>query len=198
METPQSTKITTGIVRGSYLSLFEPKSGLDPNSKPKYQGSFLIPKTDTVTLEKIKKAIAAAEAQAVAQGGKWNGKKPKVYKDPPLRDGDLLEDEPKNEPYKGHFYINAKSDSKPGIVGLEKDENGKYKPITDPLEVFSGCYLRVSVNAYAFDANGNKGIAWGLNNVQKVRDGAPLGGGRSSAEDDFEEMELDESDDLLK
>lgn len=192
METPQSTKITTGIVRASYAHLFEPKaSGKDGKGKLKYSVSLLIPKSDVETLEKVKKAIAAAEAQGMAQGGKWNGKKPKTYKDAPLRDGDDLDDEPKNEAYKGHFYINAKSDSKPGIVGLEKDENGKYKELNDPLQVYSGCYIRASVNAYPFDVDGNKGIAWGLNNVQKVRDGVPLGGGRSSAEDDFEEMDLD-------
>lgn len=204
METPKRTKITTGIVRGSYLSLFEPKEQLDSDSKPKYQGSFLIPKTDTVTLGRIKDAIAAAEAEALAQGGKWNGKKPKQYKDPPLRDGDLLDDEPKNEPYKGHYYISAKANAfsktgnplpHPPVVGLEKDEKGNYKPITDPLSVYSGCYLRVNLSAYAFDAKGNKGIAWAINTVQKVKDGEPLGGGYTSPEDAFDELEMDDLED---
>ena len=58
------------------------------------------------------------------------------------------------------------------------------KPILDRDEVYSGCYARVSLNFYAFNSNGNKGIACGLGNIQKIKDGEPLGG-RSSAADDF-------------
>ena len=54
------------------------------------------------------------------------------------------------------------------------------QPILDRAEVYSGCYARVSINFYAFNSNGNRGIACGLGNIQKVRDGEPLGG-RSSA-----------------
>ena len=51
-------------------------------------------------------------------------------------------------------------------------------------EVYSGVYGRASINFYAFNSNGNKGIACGLNNLQKIRDGEPLGG-KSSAASDF-------------
>ena len=60
----------------------------------------------------------------------------------------------------------------------------KEQPILDRAEVYSGCYARVSINFYAFNTNGNKGIACGLGNIQKVRDGEPLSG-RTSAADDF-------------
>lgn len=83
-----------------------------------------------------------------------------------------------DEAYKGHYFINANSTTPPQIVD-------KYvKPILDRNEVYSGCYARVSLNFYAFNSNGNKGVACGLGNIQKIRDGESLGG-RSSATDDF-------------
>lgn len=60
----------------------------------------------------------------------------------------------------------------------------------DKGEVYSGCYARVSLNLYAFNVDGNKGIAAGLNNVQKLGEGEPLSG-RSRAEDDFTAVEDD-------
>ena len=39
-----------------------------------------------------------------------------------------------------------------------------------------------SIVFYAYNANGNKGIACGLQNLQKLEDGEPLGG-RSRAEE---------------
>ena len=65
------------------------------------------------------------------------------------------------------------------------------QPILDRSEVYSGCYGRVSLNFYAFNSNGNKEIACGLGNIQKLRDGEPLGG-RSSACDDFTPEEDEE------
>ena len=53
--------------------------------------------------------------------------------------------------------------------------------------------MTISVNFYAFNSNGNRGIACGLGNIQKVRDGEPLGG-ESSAADDFT---TDPDDDYL-
>ena len=67
------------------------------------------------------------------------------------------------------------------------------QPILDTSELYSGIYGRASINFYAFNTNGNKGIACGLNNLQKLRDGEPLGG-KSRAEDDFAD---DDDDDFL-
>ncbi len=94
----------------------------------------------------------------------------------PLRDGDVERDD---EAYKGCFFLNANTTTPPQVV----DEN--LQPILSAAEVYSGCYGRVSLNFYAFNTNGNRGIAVGLGNVQKLRDGEPLGGGRTSAVDDF-------------
>lgn len=58
-------------------------------------------------------------------------------------------------------------------------------------EIYSGVYGRVSISFYAFNSNGNKGIACGLNNLQKIKDGEPLGG-HTSAEADFASLADDD------
>ena len=104
----------------------------------------------------------------------------------PLRDGDL--ERPDDEAYKNSYFINANSSTAPGIVDADR------QPILERSEVYSGVYGRASINLYAFNSNGNKGIACGLNNLQKIRDGEPLGG-KSRAEDDF--ATADDEDDFL-
>ena len=165
------TKVVTGTVRFSYFNGWEPVS--INGSKPKYSVSVLIPKSDETTVRKINEAINAAIEEGIA---KFGGKKPNAEAIKlPLRDGDLERDD---EAYKGHYFINANSITAPQIVDTMTN------PILDRNEVYSGCYGRVSLNFYAFNSNGNKGVACGLGNIQKLRDGEPLGG-RSSAKDDF-------------
>ena len=174
-----NTKVVTGVnTRFSYFNGWEPVS--INGSNPKYSVSVLIPKEDKETITKIEKAIDAAIEQGIA---KFGGKKPnKQAIKLPLRDGDIERDD---EAYKGHYFINANSTTAPQIV----DKN--VEPILNREEVYSGCYGRVSLNFYAYNANGNKGIACGLGNIQKLRDGEPLGG-RSNATDDFSTVEEDE------
>lgn len=95
----------------------------------------------------------------------------------PLRDGDV--ERPEDEAYAGHYFINANSKLKPGVVDANLNE------IIDPAEFYSGCYGRASITFYAYNVNGNKGIACGLQNLQKLKDGEPLGGSRASAASDF-------------
>jgi len=173
----KACKVVTGKGILSYAYIWEPRPE-EEGKAPKYSTSFLIPKTDVATLQKIKDAINAA-AQ-LGQAGKWNGKIPNPLKHP-LRDGDAEADE-KGDEYRGHFFLNASSVRKPRIVDLQLQD------IIDPDEVYSGCYARVSLNFYAFNTNGNKGVGCGLNHVQKVEDGEPLGGARSKAEEDFADM----------
>ena len=85
---------------------------------------------------------------------------------------------PDDEAYANSYFINANSATAPGIV------DANCSPILERSEVYSGVYGRASISFYAFNSNGNKGIACGLNNLQKLRDGEPLGG-RTRAEDDF-------------
>lgn len=177
----QATKVVTGEVRFSYMHVFEPHA-VEEGQKPKYSVSLLIPKSDKKTLNAMKKAIEAAKT---AGAPKWGGKIPANLK-MPIRDGDV--DREDQEEYHGHYFVNANSVGKPGVV------DANVQPIMDSTEVYSGCYGRASVNFYAYNVSGNKGIACGLNNIQKLRDGETLGG-RSRAEDDFDAVDTDDGED---
>ena len=179
------TKVITGPnTRWSYANVWQPKS--INGGAPKYSVSLIIPKSDTETVSKVKAAIKAAydEGQAKLRG---NGKSVPAleYMKTPLRDGD--KERPDDEAYKNSYFINANSGTAPGVVDAAR------QPILDTSEVYSGVYGRASINFYAFNSNGNKGIACGLNNLQKIRDGEPLGG-KARAEDDFA---TDDDDDFL-
>jgi hypothetical protein len=175
-------KVITGPdTRWSYANVWEAKS--INGGAPKFSVSLIIPKSDTVTLAKVKAAIEAAyhEGEAKLKG---NGKSvpPLTSIKTPLRDGDL--ERPDDPAYANAYFINANSATAPGIVDADRNV------ILTRSEVYSGVYGRASINFYAFNSNGNRGIACGLNNLQKIRDGEPLGG-KSRAEDDFA-SDLDE------
>lgn len=188
------TKVMTNAVRLSYANIWEPKAMEDGGDK-KYSTAILIPKSDTKTV----KAIEAAVKNAIEEGKskKFGGKVPAKLKTP-LRDGD--EDYPDDETYKDMYFLNASSKKQPGIVNVMK------QPIEDEDEVYSGCYAIVTMNFYAFNVNGNRGIAAGLSNILKVADGERLAGG-ASAEQDFADLDMsdllddvfgeDEDDDLF-
>ena len=166
-----STKVVTGVVRLSYEHVWEPASV--NGSNPKYSVSLIIPKSDTKTIAAINQAIDNAIRDGAA---KFGGKiPPKGALKLPLRDGDT---EREDEAYRDAYFVNANSTTAPQIV------DRAVQPILDRSEVYSGCYARVSINVYAFNSNGNTGVACGLGNIQKVRDGEPLGG-KTSAADDF-------------
>lgn len=179
------TKVITGVnTRWSYVNAWEPKS--INGGTPKYSVSLIIPKSDTKTIEKIQAAIQAAyeEGQGKLKGNGKSVPALSVLKTP-LRDGDA--ERPDDEAYADSYFVNANSGTAPGIVDADRN------PIIDRSEVYSGVYGRASINFYAFNSNGNKGIACGLNNLQKIRDGEPLGG-KTRAEDDFA---TEDDDDFL-
>lgn len=178
-------KVITGPnTRWSYANVWEPKS--INGGTPKFSVSLIIPKSDTKTVAKIKAAIEAAyhEGESKLKG---NGKTvpPLATLKTPLRDGDV--ERPDDEAYANSYFINANATTAPGIVDVDRN------PILTRSEVYSGVYGRASISFYAFNSNGNKGIACGLNNLQKVRDGEPLGG-KASAESDFA---TDDDEDFL-
>lgn len=167
------TKVITGKVRLSYAHLFEPFS-TQPDQEPKFSCVLLIPKTDVETIAKLREAQATAlEAGKV----KFGGTIPKNWKDT-IKDGDVEGDLERNPEYEGHLYMTVSSKTRPGIV------DQAVQPIMDSSEVYSGCYARVSINAFAFNQQGNKGVSFGLNHVMKIADGEYLGG-RSRVEADF-------------
>lgn len=170
------TKVITGPnTTFSYLNCWDPKA--IQGGTPKFSVSLIIPKSDVKTIKKIKAAIQAAyeEGQSKLKG---NGKSVPALSTlkTPLRDGDL--ERPDDEAYKNSYFINANSGTAPGIVDADR------QPILDRSEMYSGVKGRASINLYAYNVNGNRGIACGLNNLQKISDGTPLGG-KSRAEDDF-------------
>ena len=176
-----NTKVITGKVRLSYANVWEPAS--INGGEEKYSVSLIIPKSDTTTIGAIQAAVDAAIEAGI---GKFGGKKPnKASIKLPLRDGDI--ERPEDENYKDAYFINANSRTAPQIV------DRKVQPILDRDAVYSGCYARVSITLYAFNSNGNKGIACGLGNIQKLEDGEPLGG-RTTASTDFASVDDDEED----
>lgn len=178
-------KVITGPqTRWSFCNVWEAKS--INGGTPKYSVSLIIPKSDTVTVDKINAAIKAAYTEGESKL-KGNGRSvpPLSAIKTPLRDGDM--ERPDDEAYKNSYFINANSAAAPGIVDADRNV------ILERSEVYSGVYGRASINLYAFNSNGNKGIACGLNNLQKIKDGEPLGG-KSRAEDDFA---TDDDDDFL-
>ena len=180
-------KVITGKdTRWSYCNVWEAKA--INGGTPKFSVSLLIPKSDTVTVKKIKDAIEAAYREGEAKL-KGNGKSVPALSviKTPLRDGD--QERPDDPAYAGHYFLNANSTTAPGIVDAD------CQPVLTRSEVYSGVYGRASISFYAFNSSGNRGIACGLNNLQKIRDGEPLGG-RASAESDFSDFD-DDDDDFL-
>lgn len=189
-----STKVLLQNIRFSYAHLFVP-TAMRPGLPEKYSLCVLIPKEGKGAAEN-KNAIDAVVAhlcEGVKADKKNKGKLPRDF-DICVRDGDddgVVDD--KGDAYAGHWYVNAKSDAKPSVVGTQKDENGKYKSLGAD-EVKSGDYGHVTINFFAYDTAGNTGIGAGLNNVMKTRDGESLAG-RASADSDFAEVDVDSSDD---
>ena len=178
------TKVITGVkTRWSYANVWQAKS--INGGAPKFSVSLIIPKSDTKTVTAVKNAIQAAyeEGQSKLKGNSKFVPALTAIKTP-LRDGDA--ERPDDKAYKDSYFINANSATAPGIVDAARN------PIIEHSEVYSGVYGRASINFYAFNSNGNKGIACGLNNLQKISDGEPLGG-KTRAEDDF----ADEDEDFL-
>lgn len=184
-----STQITTGKVRFSYVNVFTPKPG--QNGQPaKYSVTLLIPKTDKATVAKIKAAIEAAKAHYLARN---NGKKLPSNLSNTLHDGDG--ERPSGGEYgpecKGCYVITVSSNNPPVVVDANK------VPITNPQELWSGCYGRAIINFVVFDTAGNKGVTAYLNGLMKLYDGEPLAGGVVTDSDWDDGWEDEDDDELL-
>lgn len=181
-------KVITGPdTRWSYANVWEAKS--INGGTPKFSVSLIIPKSDTKTINAIKAAVEAAykEGEAKLRGNSRTVPALSAIKTP-LRDGDT--ERPDDGAYKNAYFVNANATTAPGIVDADLN------PILSRSEVYSGVYGRASITFYAFNSSGNRGIACGLNNLQKIRDGEPLGS-KASAESDFAEFVNDDDDDFL-
>lgn len=180
-----STKLVTGVVRLSYANVWEARRPANnPDAKPKYSCSLIIPKSDKQTINAINRAVDEAIQEGI---GKFGGKIPnKATLKLPLRDGDI--DREGDPAYANSYFINASANEEhpPKIV------DKRVQPILDHAEIYSGVYAKVAVNFYAFNQQGNRGVACGLGNIQKIRDGEPLG----SVSDPASEFSVEDDDDL--
>jgi hypothetical protein len=163
------SNVMTPKFRASFANVFRPGKAMEAGQEPKYGIMMLFEKG--ADLSGLKKA---AEQAVVDKWGADKAKWPKNLKSPFRGQA-----EKEGEAYvAGAFFITATSKQKPGLV------DGRNQPIIDESEFYSGCYARATVRAFAYDKAGNRGVAFGLQNVQKIADGEALAG-RSRAEDDF-------------
>lgn len=168
------TMVTTDRARLSYTHLFEPHAN-NPGQEAKYSVTVLVPKTDYSTKQRIDAAETAAKRQGVSKC--WNGAMPPMVATA-VHDGDGIRPngEPFGEECKGHWVFTASSKQPPQVVDINCN------PILNQSDVYSGCYARVCVNFFPYNSNGKRGIGIGLQAVQKIEDGEPLGGRISAAE----------------
>jgi len=170
-----TTKVLLKGVRFSFAHVFQPQAMVEGQPK-KYSVSVLLDKvTDKDLIEQVKEAVKLAYEQGV---GKFGGKLPTEWKNP-LRDGDTAY--PDSEAYQGKMFFNASSTTKPGVV--KPGEHGVVEITEESGEFYSGCFGAITVNFYAFNASGSKGVAGGLGNICKTKDGERLSGGASASED---------------
>lgn len=170
-----TTTVTTEEVRFSYVNVFQPYAH-QPGAEPKYSLAVLVPKSDTQTKQAIDAAISAAIEQGVNKC--WNGVRP-PQPAVCVHDGDgprPSDGQPFGEECRGHWVFTASSKQAPFVV----DTN--IQPVINQTEVYSGIYGRVSVNFFPYNNSGKKGVGCGLNGVQKLRDGEPLGSRVTAAE----------------
>lgn len=183
-----ATKVITGKVRFSFCHIFEPQEP-QGGGDPKYSLTLLIPKSDTATLGKIKEAMAEARENFCKRNG-VNALPPKPNHT--LHDGDGQR--PSGDDFgpecKGCYVITVSSKQKPVIVDNLRN------PITNPSELYSGCYGRAAINFYGYNTAGKKGISAGLLSVQKLHDGEPFGtvGSADDFDDDYKDPNSQDDD----
>lgn len=164
-------------IRIAYPHLFTPR---DSDFGAKYECTLMIPKDDAETIAEIKRAIGAAKNK------KFGDTTPSNFKSP-VKDGD----ERKQAAFAGHWLIEAKTAAKDDGSGRP----GVVLPNLQPAkadDVQSGDYVNADVNPFAYEQKGNRGVSFGLNNIQLVSKGDQIGGGRQRPEAVFDEIETDE------
>lgn len=191
-------KVKTPEAILSYPYFFKPQPGMN-GGKDKYSGAFVF----TVEAQESPLYKNMQRAALEAARAKWGEKA-----DAMIRGGKLRmpfrksEDDDVEKGYPvGSVYVNARADQRPGVVDRYNDpDTGRPRVITEEKEVYPGMIVQATMRAFAYDHSGNKGVAFGLNNVQKIRDGERLDG-RKRADEDFDGEDMsnapDDLDDLM-
>lgn len=170
-------KVTTGVCRASYVHVAE-KFTLSEKQEAKYSLMLLVPKSDTETVKKLRDAEKQTAKESPIFGGKVPPKPNSIIRD---GDGETDEGEPIPEKFPeraGHWFLTVRSNTRPGVVNAQRER-------IDPEEIYSGAYVRASLSCFAYNFEGKKGLSFGLNNLQFVKDGEPFGA-VSTPEDDFD------------
>jgi hypothetical protein len=178
----QPTRVTVFPVIASYPHVFSPKKAMNAGEEDTYQTEVWIPQAEQSFQLNMMALQFAANAAAVA---KWQAKIP-TFSHQPFRDLEV-----KNEPpdMKGYF-LNAKSKSPPGVAfnSAPPGATPVLSPVTDKDMMYAGVICAIALNAYAYDKNGSKGVAWALNNIVILKDGVRMGGGPRPVNDEFGHM----------
>lgn len=174
----EKCRIQTPVFRVGFPHLFKPQA-IKGNTKLTFSVQMLFPKETDLTI--VKEAMRNAKLLKFGPKENW----PKKFVSPVV-DGDDPEFAKTREGYKGCWVIkaSAQEDQKPVVLGSEKDEEGKYVRITNPGDFYPGCYARAIIFAFGWDNVGGKGVSFGLDHIQKVKDGKQFGG-RKSPEESF-------------
>ena len=169
-DTARSEKIITPRARLSFPNLLQPRSY--NGGALKYSCTLIFPAgTDITVLQNAAGNVALEQ---------WPKGLPPNLRNP-FRDA--REKEGIDGYNAGDIFISCSSLNPPGIVGPDART-----PLTTRKDIYPGCWVVASVVAFAYDTKGNKGVSFGLNNIQKVADDTPLGS-FSRPEDDFEAVE---------
>lgn len=180
------TQVVTGEVRLSYVNVFEPRKIGENDKEAKYSLTILIPKNTPEGQKTIANIKAAIQKAAEKGAQKHFGGRIPTNVNHTLKDGDIEVDDLgdlkniKNPELAGHMYMRLSTKFPPKVLNAERQE------IINPLEIYSGCYGRVSLTTFAYSGDGRRGVSAVLNNVMMTRDGEPLTSQLSG-----EEFELD-------
>ena len=158
----------------------------EEGQEPKYSLVLLIPKANKAAVAKIRKIYDDC-VKAFAAEGKWKGKTAGLRC--PIRDAD--EEGIDKVGYPGCLFMKFSSANRPHVVDNEVLPIG-----ADEGRFYAGCWARVRFSVYAYDKAGNKGVAFSLEGVQKIKDDEPFGAKREAPEEMFETVPFDGEDDI--
>jgi len=169
-----SVKLITPVAILSYPSLFEARSY--NGGAAKYSTALVFPKGSD--LKPLKEAIKEVAKE------RFGDKAASILKNNnPLR----TDVEEKGYP-DGATFFNAKSTRQPQIVSRYADpKTGKPVVIDEeaatepdgPNEMYPGVLVKAYISVYAYDTSGNRGVAFGLEGLQRWDEGERLDGVRA-------------------